>query len=74
MFSEYRDLVAQLKASDPRFLALFDQHDALDQQIRNMEAHVLMATHQEIETAKKQKLLLKDQVYTLLRKASASSA
>lgn len=73
MFPEYRDLITRLKTSDAHFTHLFDEHNALDQQIKNMEAHIVPATHEEIETLKKQKLLLKDQVYAVLRKAAAAS-
>ncbi len=69
MFSEYRDQVKQLKATDARFLQIFEQHDALDQKIKRMEAHVEPATHLEIEQFKKQKLALKDEVYAVLRKS-----
>lgn len=72
MFPEYRDLITQLKTSDSHFLHLFDKHNALDQQIKNMESHITPATHEEIEVAKKEKLHLKDQLYAILRKASAA--
>jgi len=72
MFSEYRDLITKLKTSDANFSRMFDRHDALDQKIRNMETHVEPGTHEEIETLKKEKLLLKDQVYVALRKAGAT--
>jgi len=71
MFPEYRELVAQLKASDPHFDSLFSKHSELDQTIRNMEAHSGPASHEEIETLKKRKLRLKDEIYELLRKAEA---
>jgi uncharacterized protein YdcH (DUF465 family) len=74
MFPEYRDLITQLKTSDNHFLHLFDKHNELDQQIKNMEAHIVSGTHEEIETLKKEKLHLKDQLYAILRKASATSA
>ena len=72
MFSEYRDLITKLKTSDTNFSRMFDRHDALDQKIRNMETHVEPGTHEEIETLKKEKLLLKDQVYVALKKAGAA--
>ena len=71
MFPEYRDLITELKSSDTHFLRLFDKHNELDQRIKNMENHVEHATHEEIEILKKEKLLLKDQCYAVLRKASA---
>lgn len=74
MFPEYRDLITQLKTSDQHFTRLFDKHNALDQTIKNMESHVEVATPDEIETHKKEKLMLKDQLYAILKKASASEA
>jgi uncharacterized protein YdcH (DUF465 family) len=71
MFPEYRDLISELKASDHHFVKLFDKHNELDQKIKNLEAHIETATPEEIEDLKKEKLLLKDQLYTILKKASA---
>lgn len=70
MFPEYRDLITQLKTTDRHFLNLFDQHNELDQKIKNMENHIEPASPVEIETLKKEKLALKDELYGLLRKAS----
>lgn len=69
MFPEFRDRITQLKTTDYHFTRLFDQHNALDQKVRNMEASITPATHEEIETLKKEKLLLKDQLYAILKKA-----
>ena len=73
MFPEYRDLITQLKGHDAHFTRLFDKHNALDQEIKNMESHIVAATEVEIEVKKKEKLLLKDQLYAHLKKAEASS-
>lgn len=72
MFPEYRDLITRLKSSDRHFLSLFDQHNALDQKIKNMENHVESGSPTEIEKLKKEKLALKDQLYAILRKAAAA--
>ncbi len=72
MFPEYRDLITQLKTTDRHFLRLFDQHNELDQKIKNMEAAISSASHEEIERLKKEKLSLKDQLYSVLRKAAAA--
>lgn len=71
MFPEYRDLITQLKGQDTHFTRLFDKHNELDQLIKNKEAHIEPGSQIEIERLKKEKLLLKDQVYDVLRKASA---
>lgn len=70
MFPEYRDLITQLKTSDAHFVRLFDKHNTLDNQIKRMETHEVPGTPLEIEQLKKEKLHLKDELYTILRKAS----
>jgi uncharacterized protein YdcH (DUF465 family) len=71
MFPEYRDLISQLKISDRHFISLFDKHNTLDQKIKNMENHIEPGTHEEIEALKKEKLVLKDELYAHLKAASA---
>lgn len=71
MFPEYRDLITKLKTTDHHFMRLFEQHNVLDQKIKNMESRIETGSHEEIELVKKEKLLLKDQLYAILKKASA---
>ncbi|MFR0688745.1 YdcH family protein [Enterobacterales bacterium AE_CKDN230030158-1A_HGKHYDSX7] len=68
MFPEYREKITRLKAEDPHFAKLFHSHNDLDQEIKNMEAGITPASHDTIETLKKQKLQLKDDLYEILRK------
>lgn len=72
MFPEYRDLISKLKTSDLHFRHLFDQHNELDQKIKNLEGHVdhAHARQEDIEDLKKQKLHLKDQLYAILQQVS----
>lgn len=70
MFPEYRALITTLKQSDQHFTRLFDQHNDLDQKIKNMEAQIEPGTGVEIENLKKEKLRLKDELYAVLKKAS----
>jgi hypothetical protein len=70
MFPEYRELITKLKTTDRHFSHLFDKHNNLDQKIQRMEAHTEPSTPEEIEVLKKEKLLLKDQLYAVLKKAS----
>lgn len=72
MFPEYRELITDLKGRDPHFTRLFHRHNELDQAIRNMELGVTPAGDMAIEQLKKEKLLLKDQIYVILRKAAAN--
>lgn len=70
MFPEYRELITKLKTSDRHFSHLFDKHNALDEKIIKMEDHKEPSTPEEIENLKKEKLLFKDQIYAILKKAS----
>ncbi|WP_439240140.1 MULTISPECIES: YdcH family protein [unclassified Lonepinella] len=70
MFPEFRDLITQLKTEDAHFARLFDEHNALDQRIKNIESNIELATPTEVEDLKKAKLHLKDEMYAILKKAS----
>ena len=74
MFPEYRELISSLKGHDAHFTRLFDKHNEMDQQIKNMEARIVQATAIEIENLKKEKLQLKDKIYTHLRNVESSQA
>ncbi len=71
MFPEYVDLICRLKSSNSQFQSMFNKHRELDQKIKNLEAGLEQATHEEIEVLKKKKLSYKDRIYDQLRKASA---
>lgn len=73
MFPEYRDLIHQLRQSDTYFARLFEQHNELDHQIKAIENNIQLGTVQEVETLKKEKLLLKDKLYVILKKASTEA-
>lgn len=74
MFPEYRDEISRLKVEDAHFSRLFHRHNELDHEIKNMEAGIIPATHEVIETRKKEKLHLKDQLYVILRKTGGGHA
>ena len=64
MFHEYRDLITELKQKDGHFHKLFEAHNALDDSIAKLEkSH---ADQFEIESKKKEKLKLKDEIYSML--------
>ncbi|MBS67925.1 MAG: hypothetical protein CMK98_06165 [Pseudomonas sp.] len=72
MFPEYRDLITRLKSENKTFARLFDEHNDLDQHVKNIEAHIVPGTDSEVEDLKKQKLQLKDRLYEMLKEASAA--
>ncbi|OOF83083.1 YdcH family protein [Rodentibacter ratti] len=68
MFPEFRDLITKLKNNDAYFERLFHKHNELDQDIKNKEENIQLATHTEIEILKKEKLRIKDELYAYLKK------
>lgn len=72
MLPEYRDLIAELRQSDNHFARIFDEHNALDHEIQRLENDpVASHRHDEIETKKKEKLRLKDEIYRMCREEEA---
>jgi uncharacterized protein YdcH (DUF465 family) len=69
MFHEDRDVVTKLKTSDMHFKKIFDKHNHLHDEISKVEEgghdHI---NPLEIEKMKKEKLLLKDEIYSLIVK------
>jgi len=74
MFPEYRDLITRLKneGTNTRFLSLFERHNQLDHEITALEDHNASGIHNDIETLKKEKLRVKDEIYALLRQEAAA--
>ena len=72
MLHEYRELITELKQYDNHFARLFDEHNALDVEIEKLEKDPLAVSRgDEIETKKRRKLHLKDEIYTILKKKEA---
>ena len=66
MFHEYRDEIHDLKSQNAHFEKIFNEHNELDQRITNAENGLELLTPTEIEVLKKQKLHLKNEVYTII--------
>lgn len=64
MFHEYRELIAELKQKDTHFQKVFEKHNDLDHEIVNLESS--HADQFKIEALKKEKLKLKDEIYSIL--------
>ncbi len=56
------------EAANGHFLRIFDKHNALDDKIVKGANGVIPMTDLELETLKKEKLLLKDEAYGILIK------
>jgi len=67
MFHEDREIVTELKTSNAHFKKLFDEHNDLHDQLdKAEEGGVEHISHMEIETMKKKKLKLKDELYAMI--------
>ena len=69
MLHEYRDIITHMKensAANAHFLRIFDKHNELDDKITKAEKSEIILTDKEVETLKKEKLLLKDEAYAIL--------
>ncbi|AFI05677.1 YdcH family protein [Helicobacter cetorum] len=64
MFHEFRDEISVLKASNPHFDKIFEQHNQLDDDIKTAEQQ--NASDAEISHMKKQKLKLKDEIHSMI--------
>ena len=74
MFPEYREQITQLRAVDRHFNRIFEEHNKLDHEVKQLEDKHSPAFQSEIEALKKQKLVLKEEIYTMLRKENASAS
>ena len=65
MFHEDRELITKLKGTNARFTTLFDKNIELDEKITELQKSNT-SSDMEIETLKREKLRLKDEIYAFL--------
>ena len=65
-FPEYLDSIHALKASSAPFGQMYDEYQELTREVERLEEEDLPVDDFTIETMKKQRVLLKDQMYRLL--------
>lgn len=70
MFTQYREQIEQLRASDKNFSRLCDKHSALDAEVEALVQRKSPSLQVQIESLKKQKLAIKEEVYSMLRAAA----
>ena len=66
---EFKAKVDVLKASNGEFSRLVDEYEAVNRQVVNVETNIEPATDFALEDMKKRRLLLKDQLYDILKAA-----
>jgi uncharacterized protein YdcH (DUF465 family) len=66
-FPELHNKIDEMREANPPFAELMDQYDALDARVRKLEELGTPVADETIEDLKKERLLLKDKLYDLLR-------
>lgn len=67
---EHKERIHELKMSDRHFQKLFDKYHDIDHQVKRIEEGVETTSDDYVETLKKERLNLKDQLFSMI-KASA---
>ncbi len=68
MLHEYRDIISKLKQENAHFAKIFEKHNELDDQIKEVEEGREHMDDLELEKLKKEKLRLKDEAYAMILK------
>ncbi|WP_372985968.1 YdcH family protein [Marinobacter sp.] len=71
---ESREAIHQLKTGSTHFAKLFDEYHELDHEIHRIESGAENTSDDYLEDQKKQRLHLKDQLYSMIREYEASLA
>lgn len=69
-FPEYREQIHQMKISDNHFARLFNEYDSVAHDVHRIESGAEAASDDRLEALKKQRLQLKDQLFSMLKKAA----
>jgi uncharacterized protein YdcH (DUF465 family) len=66
-FPEYREKIHELKARNPHFAKLYESYHDSEHLVHRIETGVETASDDFLETQKKTRLHLKDQLYRMLQ-------
>ena len=66
-FPEYKEKIHKLNASNPHFAKLCDEYHELDDEVLRIEEGIENTSDDYLESIKKKRLLLKDQLYGILQ-------
>jgi hypothetical protein len=65
-FPDHTSMISQMKNDDPQFARLMSEYDQTDKRIYGLERASLPAADDYVEGLKKRRVLLKDQIYSIL--------
>ena len=71
-FPDHHHTIRHLKMNDNHFARLFEQYNELDHEVRRIEEGVENTSDDYLETRKKERVLLKDQLYSMIRSTEAA--
>jgi uncharacterized protein YdcH (DUF465 family) len=66
-FPEYRERIHMLKVEDAHFRKLFEAYGEVDKTVYRMDENIEPASDETMETLKRRRLQLKDELLALLR-------
>ncbi|ALP54556.1 hypothetical protein Tel_16140 [Candidatus Tenderia electrophaga] len=67
-FPNFSGTISSLKKSDPQFATLLSRYDETDKKIYGIEAQSRPVTDDYVEFLKKERLRLKDRLYSMITK------
>jgi len=67
-FPEFKERIHELKQTDRHFSRLYDEYQDIDKEIFRIEEEIETPSDQYTEELKKNRLRLKDELYTILSK------
>lgn len=66
-FPDHGEAIHKLKVSNAHFARLFDEYHEVNRHVQRVEGQAELATDVELEALKKQRLKLKDDLYSMLK-------
>ncbi|MCB1616173.1 MAG: YdcH family protein [Pseudomonadales bacterium] len=67
-FPELKEQIHELKLNDRHFHRLFDEYHEVDHEVHRIEMDIQPTSDEYLETLKKKRLHLKDELYAMLQK------
>ncbi len=64
---EHRDTIRRLKMNDQHFSRLFDEYHEVDHEVHRIETGVENTSDEYLDERKKQRLHLKDELYSMIK-------
>lgn len=66
-FPEYKDKIHDLKMNDAHFARLFDEYHEVNREVHRVETLIEPASQVREEDLRKRRMVLKDEIYAMLR-------